>query len=292
MDPVITPAMLFGSAGISALGSVGSALIGSSASDKAARHANNRAKEAMRFQQNVYNKTQADFKPFLDEGTSALSRLGEFNDGQGIGGDAEYQSYLRQLNAMAEAPTTTGAEVYDDPIYRFMREESERNLSRKLRSLGRENSTYGFDATGRQGNQLAADQFNNINAINTQRDNTKFGRLSGLASTRYATLADQYQRLRDLANSGQAAAGMTANAGQNFSNSASQTLTNLGNTQANAALAGGAMGAGAIQNFVGNTAGLTNLAMKYNDSLNKNSGNLYGDYQPADTSFLEYKPSY
>jgi hypothetical protein len=137
--------------------------------------------------------------------------------------------------------------------------------------MGRENSTYGMNAVGKQSNQLASDQYNNIN-------NTQYSRLSGLAATRYSTLSDQYNRLRDLAGSGQAAAGMQSNAGANYGNSASNTLNNMGNNAASSTLAGGLMQQGKNQNQDNNLMGLANLGIKAYQTYGKNNSNDSGLY--------------
>jgi hypothetical protein len=73
-------------AGISALGSIGSALIGShSASDaaKAQMDAANKAagiqlqgsNNALNYQNGIYNQTQQNFAPYLQQGGGALSQL-------------------------------------------------------------------------------------------------------------------------------------------------------------------------------------------------------------------------
>lgn len=241
-----------------------------------------RAQEGLALQREMYNKGQADFRPFLEAGTGALSRLSEMNAGGGIASDPQYQQYLAEMSGMTD-PTkylTDSKAVFDNPIYKFQRDEANKNLSRSLRSLGRENSTYGINAMGKQNNQLAVDATNQLIGL----DNNRFSRLSGLAGTRYASLADQYNRLRDLAGSGQSAAGMTSNAGSNYGQSASQTLSNLGNNQANATLAGGIMRAGQSQNNFNNLSSLANLGMKAYDRWGNNdngggyeNGSLYDD---------------
>lgn len=237
-------------------------------------------REAMALQEKQYEKGQADFKPFLEAGTGALSQLGRMNAGEGIAGDPQYQKYLAEMEGMRD-PTkylTNADEIFNNPIYKFQRDEANKGLSRSLRSLGRENSTYGLNAMGKQNNQLALDATNQLIGL----DNTRFSRLSGLAGTRYASLADQYNRLRDLAGSGQAAAGMTSNAGANYGNSVTQTLTNMGNSRANAAMAGSLMSAGSRQNGFNNLSSLANLGLKAYDRWgNKGGGNDGGLYNDA-----------
>lgn len=228
------------------------------------------ANKSLALQESMYNKGQADFKPFLEAGTGALSRLQSLED-SGIGTDPEYQKYLADMKDIAYGKP---GDIYNDPVYKFQQEEASRDLSRKLRSMGRENSTYGMNALGRQSNQLAVDQYGRITG-------DRFSRLSGLAGTRYSTLMDKYNRLRDLAGSGQAAAGMTANAGANYGQSASNTLSSLGANQASATLAGGLMKAGQNQNSFNNMSSLANLGLKAYDKWGGNSTGsgkgLYGD---------------
>lgn len=279
-------------AGASALAGGVTGLVGAKMGADASKAASGQQKKAadatLALQREMYNKQVQDFSPYLQAGNSALARLQKMNGGGGIADDAKYNQYLAELERLTSGASLTGSNIYDNPIYNFQRDEANKQLSRSLRSMGRENSTYGMDAMGKQSNRLAADQYQNIN-------NTQFARTSGLAATRYSTLADQYNRLRDLASSGQSAAGLSGNAAANYSQNAGATLTNLGNSQANNTLAGGMMQAGAIQNGINNTATLFGTGMKAYDALNKGSG-LYGaDWKPEipqmDTSFLNFKPA-
>lgn len=238
-----------------------------------------------------YNKRIAEIRAMSDDDIIREANLTPGSTGiDKISTDKEYQDYLSELKSLSD-PTrylTDSKAVFENPIYQFQRDEATKGLSRKLRSLGRENSTYGLDAFGKQNNQLALDTTNQLIGL----DNSRFGRLSGLAATRYNTLQDYYNRLRDLAGSGQAAAGMTSNAGANYAAGAGATLSNLSTNQGNAMLAGGAIKAGATQNLVNNGLSLANLGLKYyNANQQPNSGGLYDsssfDYTPADTSFLD-----
>lgn len=238
-----------------------------------------------------YNKRIAEIKAMSDADIIREANLTPGSTGiDKISTDKEYQGYLNELKSLSD-PTrylTDSKAVFENPIYQFQRDEANKGLSRKLRSLGRENSTYGMDAFGKQNNQLALDTTNQLIGL----DNSRFGRLSGLAATRYNTLQDYYNRLRDLAGSGQSAAGMTSNAGANYAAGAGATLSNLATNQGNAALAGGAIRAGATQNLANNAMSLANLGMKYyNANQQPNSGGLYDsgsfNYTPADTSFLD-----
>jgi len=251
-------------------GSLG-AVMGADATTEAANTAANAARdtsaESNKLQREIYNDTKDRFAPYMAVGPGALSRMDAMNSGEGIASDAQYQKYLAELNGMAD-PTkylTDANAIYDNPIYKFQRDEANKNLSRSLRSLGRENSTYGMNAIGKQNNQLAADSMNQLIGL----DNSKFSRLSGLAGTRYASLADQYNRLRDLAGSGQAAAGLTSNAASNYGSNVSSTLANMGNTIGNSALLSGQAKSGLLSGIGGASAGAANVGLKAYDLYNK-----------------------
>jgi len=87
-------------AAISTAGSVGSALIGSSAASKAAKNASAAGQQANNVATNVYNTNQENLNPYIQTGTNAQNALAGL---LGIGGNAAgaqdaFNNYLNSTN--------------------------------------------------------------------------------------------------------------------------------------------------------------------------------------------------
>jgi len=149
----VTGAIIAGGAGIISAG-IG-AVASSKAADKQAEAANN----ALNFQKETYNNSQANFKPYLDIGKGATYTLGQLT-GTGGNGQADYSSFFK------------------DPSYTFAQQQGELGIERgaNARGMNLSGGTLKDLATFNSG--LASQQYGNY-----------FNRLMGLSQLGQASAA-------------------------------------------------------------------------------------------------------
>lgn len=155
------------------------------------------------------------------------------------------KTYYRDANGnLVEAKMQTAApfQPTETDAYKWQQSQMEKNTRRSLRSLGRENSTFGMDAIGDQNRNLAATEYDK-----------------------------QLGRLADLTNIARGGSSALAGASAGFSNQQQQGITNMGNNLANANLAGGMLKQNSLYNNQSNLGSLANLGIKAWDAY-KNSG--------------------
>jgi hypothetical protein len=115
-----------------------SGLLGAGAGYMAQNNATNQATNAMNQslaqQMQIYNTTRGDFSPYRDLGTDALSR---------------YRGILDGTQSIKETPE-----------YQWEVAQTDKNMNRQLRALGRQNSTYGMNALADAYNNLAVKEKN------------------------------------------------------------------------------------------------------------------------------------
>jgi len=156
--------------------------------------------------------------------------------------------------------------------YKWQLEQANKNNSRILRALGRENSSYGM------GEQFKSQQ--------------------GLAATEYDK---QLARLADLTNIARGGASSLASASSGFTNAAGQTIlgegnnlsslyTNLGENVANSNLAGGMLKQNSMFNAQQNMGSLANLGLKAYDTFKNNNNNNF-DWNESSGTIANYDPN-
>ena len=194
---------------------IGSAVIGGVASNRAASKQAGAARdaadaqltasrEANALQQRVYEEGVARQQPFLQGGTEDYNRLRSLMSG----GPGASQQFLQM-----------------DPGYGFRLSEGMKALDRQAAARGGLMSGGALKAAQRYGQDYASNEFGNA-----------------------------YRRLAGLAEVGPAAAGVTNTLGQNYASGASGVYGQLGETGANAALTRGSAYAGGL-NQLGYLAG-------------------------------------
>ncbi len=122
-----------------AAGSIGSAVIGSNAANKAAKNSKNAADQANQVATNVYNTNQANLNPYIQTGTAANNNLAGL---LGVGGDkaASQDAFNNYLNSSN---------------YNFV-------LDQGLKSVGTQNAaSYGSGAFAKALNNYAQGQAGN-----------------------------------------------------------------------------------------------------------------------------------
>lgn len=138
--PVVAP-LIIGAA------SVGSAMIGANAAKSASEKQAQAAQNALDFQQRAFERTQANFEPYLNVGKGATYTLGSL---YGIGQDGN------QTNANRDY-----SQFYDSPDYGFAKEQGELGLTRALNARGMNLSGGALKDFAQFNQGLATQQFGN-----------------------------------------------------------------------------------------------------------------------------------
>lgn len=148
--------MSFGivSAGISAVGAIGGALIGGKSAKSAAKTQEKATDAAVAEQARQYDLTRADFEPYRAAGVQALGQL---------------QS---DINAPLNA-----ADVLSEPGYQFGLQQGQQALDRKIAAMGGRVSGAALKSAARYGTDYAASGYNAA----YQRRQDRLNRLAALA---------------------------------------------------------------------------------------------------------------
>ena len=247
------------------------------------------ADKQLALQREIWEKQQADYKSYLEQGTWGINRLGDLMRNQtpaynsssgfnatipmGMGGFA----IIGDGGTRKPTPNANGGQLNNpfdtylaskglaggkfdtsNPAYQFQ-------LKQGQQALDRSSAARGMGASGAQ--MKAAQEYGQ--GLASQQYDKEYNRASG-------EFGDYFNRLAGLSQGGQQAAGSMAQAGGQYANNASNTFGNLSNAQtgilgqqANARASGYAANANAI------TGGLNSLTNLYGMSKygggNKNS---------------------
>lgn len=209
------PAAIIGGA-IAGAASIGSAMIGSSAAKSAAKTSAAAADRSLAVQQEQFNQTTANNKPFLTTGTSALDRLAGLYGLDSVNSDGSVKP--------GSTPNLSGenSSFYQSPDYQFALDEGRKAIDASAAARGM------------------------IDSGATRKAQIKYA--GNLASSNFNSYAG---RLQELAGIGQAAANSQAAAGAGFANNYSNTLQNSATDQGNATLAGANSSMSALNNLAG-----------------------------------------
>lgn len=212
---------------IGAGGSLLGGLFGSSSASKAADQQAKSAQQALDFQKQVFGQQQQNQQPFLDAGTSSLSKLMQQISNGTYGSNAAFQ-----------APTAEQARA--TPGYQFSQAEGSKAIERGQAAAG-----GAFSG----GTLKALDQYNTGLADNTYQQ-TFQNAMSGYQ----ANLQNQAQQYGQLF----APAQLGENAVSSINNTGTQVAQNVGNlmTQQGNAQAAGTVGS--ANSLIGGLTGATN----------------------------------
>lgn len=238
---------------ISAGGSIVGGLLGNSAANAQV----NAQKQALSWQQQMYNQNRADVMPWMVNGQNANNRLayllglGDPNQGGQSGG---FGSLAKNFDAST---------FQTDPGYQFRLAQGQKALERSAASRGTSFSGGTLKALDQYNQGFASNEYQNAFNRYNQNRQMNYGFLSGLSGQ------------------GLQAEGNVSNAGQNFANQAANIYGNIGNAQS--------MGLASLANGI--NGGLNNISQylmlkqlgnqsAYNtptgrlDSYGLNSGNV------------------
>ena len=238
------------------LGQIGAGIYGAKQAGKAAdaqieagNYAAQLAKESadkqLELQKQIWEKQQADYKPYLEQGTWSINRLGDLMK-KGSGQlNNPFDTYL------ASKGLAGGQFNQNNPQYQFLLKQGQQALDRSAAARG----------MGYSGAQMkAAQQFGQ--GLASQEYDKQYARASG-------EFGDYFNRLAGLSQGGQQAAGSTANAGSQYASNAGNTFANLSNAQtgilgqqANARASAYATKANALNDTLGGLADLWSMRRK------------------------------
>jgi len=239
------------------------------AGDRASALESQSADKQLALQREIWEKQQADYAPYLEQGQYGINRLGDLMRNQTrVPMSAEALAQVKnkrksgrltepvnnanggQLNNpfdtyLASKGLAGGKFDTSNPAYQFQLKQGQQALDRSSAARGMGYSGSQMKAAQEYGQGLASQQYDK-----------EYNRASG-------EFGDYFNRLAGLSQGGQQAAGSMAQAGGQFANNASNTFANLSNAQtsilgqqANARASGYAANANAIN---GGLNSLTNL---------------------------------
>ena len=193
------------------------------AGDRASALEAQSAADQLKLQREIWEKQQADYKPYLEQGQYGINTLG----------------------ALMRPNADTSAILKNDPSYQFRLKQGQQALDRSSAARGMGYSGAQMKAAQEYGQGLASQQYDK-----------EYNRASG-------EFGDYFNRLAGLAQGGQQAAGSMAQAGGQYAQNAGNTFANLSNAQtgilgqqANARASGYTANANALS---GGLNSLTNL---------------------------------
>lgn len=203
-------------AGVGAAGAVAGAAIQGSAAKSAAKTSAAAADRSLALQQDEFNQTTANNKPFLTTGTSALNRLA------GLYGLDTVDENGNVVKGTGQPSFNANDNFYQSPDYQFQLDQGIKGVDAGAAARG------GLDSGATRKAEIAY--------------------AGNLASGQFNTYAD---RLRALAGIGQGAANAQSNAGSNYASNYTNTVTGAAGDQANATLVGANATSQALQNLAG-----------------------------------------
>lgn len=215
---------------IAAGGSLLGGLFGSSSAKRAERAQAAAAAADLALRTRMYDEDVERNRPAIEAGNMGRNKLLEM---LGLGettGGADYGSMMRNFSA---------ADLENEPGYQFGMSEGQKSLDRRAAASGGYFSGAALKAAQRFGQDYAGTKYNE--AFN--RDTS--------------SKTNQYNRLSGLIGGGQTAANQQQASGANYASGSSGVRTNLGNAQADSAIAQGNVWADA-------TNGLLNAYQDYN----------------------------
>jgi hypothetical protein len=223
---------------IAAAGAIGGAAISSSASKGAADTQAQAAEDAAHLQNDQFNQTQANLKPFIDLGSSNINAL---------------QNALNNpiFNQQFSAPTE--AQAQQTPGYQFTLNQGLKSVQNSAAARGLGSSGAALKGAASYATGLADSTYNDV-----------FNRALATFNTNYGNASANVNRLTGIVGSGQnAAAGLGA--------LGAQTAGNIGNTLTSGANASAAGTIGSANAISGALNGIGSNALTYG-LLTNNSG--------------------
>lgn len=239
-------------AGTAVAGIAGSAMQSNAASDAAQTQADS-ANYAASLQNQQWQQTQKNLKPYMDLGSSAinplLSAMGynvtRNDDGTYTFGSTDPNNPLQQKFSYADFQAPTAAQAAATPGYQFTLDQGLKSVQNSAAARGLGTSGAALKGASTYATGLADSTYNDVfnRALNTY--NTNLGKAQSTFQTNYNSAANNVNRLSGLVGNGQNAAATNGSLGAAAAGNIGNTLMSGANAQASGmvgsanALAGG-----------------------------------------------------
>ncbi len=284
-------------AGAAAIGTIGSAAIGASASESAANTEASAADAAAQVQQNMFNQTQKNLQPYMGAGTNALSTL-QTELGLGAKGafnpNAPLAAGAGTYTAGPAAPTynpLTAASFKASPGYQYELQQQQSAIQNSAAGRGGAIGGNSLMALQQNAQGLASQDWYNANNLNISNFDTSLGGWQAQQNANVQNFGTAYDATRGNQN-------YLLSALQNLTGSGQNAAANLGGFGATAAGnigndligAGNATAAGQIgvANAVG--GGVNNLSSILSQYMNGGQTTQIGSsllYDPTQTNYTQ-----
>jgi hypothetical protein len=262
---------------VTALVVAGSTLAGAAISSNATKSAANTqagaARDAAQLQNDQWQQTQGNMKPYLDLGTSSISPLLKamgYNATQNGDGTWSYNGTDSSNPLMQRFAAPTAAEAEASPGYQFTLQQGLKATQNGAAARGLGTSGAALKGASTYATGLADSTYNDVyqRALNT-------------FNTNYKSASDNVNRLTGLVGSGQNAAGGLGALG-------AQTSANIGNTITSGANASAAGTIGSANALTGALGSVGNNAMLYGLTQNNAGGISSADAAASHTAGMNY----
>ncbi|WP_124083815.1 hypothetical protein [Burkholderia gladioli] len=237
--------MVAAAIGVGAATGLAGAAVSSSAASSAADTQADAANRAADLQNQQWQQTQANLKPYLQLGTSAISPLlvaMGYNVTQN--GDGSYSfngtnpnNPLQQTFSYGAFTAPTAAQAQATPGYQFTLGQGLKSVQNSAAARGLGTSGAALKGASNYATGLADSTYNDVFNRALSAYNANFGTAQGVFNTNYNTAANNVNRLTGLVNSGQNAAATNGSLGAATAGNIGNTLTSGAN-----AIASGTVG--------------------------------------------------
>ncbi|WP_333980392.1 hypothetical protein [Burkholderia orbicola] len=258
------------------VGAIGGALIGSNGAQDAAQTQADAANNAAALQNQQWQQTQKNLKPYVDLGSSAINPLlaamgynvTKNDDGTYTFGSADPNNPLQQRFNYADFQAPTAAQAQSTPGYQFTLDQGLKSVQNSAAARGLGASGAALKGAASYATGLADSTYNDVfnRALSTY--NSNFGKAQNVFQTNYNSAANNVNRLSGLVGNGQNAAATNGSLGAAAAGNIGNTLMSGANAQA----AGVVGSSNALSNALG---GVGNAAFTYG-LLNNNASPAAG----------------
>jgi len=207
------------------------------AGDRASALEQQSADKQLALQREIWEKQQADYKPYLEQGTWGINRLGDLMKNQyqaPMSAEALAQvKNKRSASRLTEPVNNKGGGFLNNPFDSYLASKGlaggqfdisnpayQFQLKQGQQALDRSSAARGMGYSGAQ--MKAAQDYGQ--GLASQEYDKQYNRASG-------EFGDYFNRLAGLSQGGQQAAGSMAQAGSNYASNAGNTFANLSNAQ-------------------------------------------------------------
>ncbi|WLE58395.1 hypothetical protein GIY62_14795 [Burkholderia plantarii] len=278
--------MVAAAIGVSAAAGLAGSAISSSASKSAADTQADAANNAAALQEQQWQQTQANLKPYLQLGTSAINPLLTamgYNVTQNADGSYSFNGTnssnpLQQTFSYGAFTAPTAAQAQATPGYQFTLGQGLKAVQSSAAARGLGTSGAALKGASTYATGLADSTYNDVfnRALSTY--NTNFNTAQGVFNTNYNSAANNVNRLSGIVSNGQNAAATNGSLG-------AATASNIGNTLTSGANAAAAGTVGSANALTSGLSGVGSNALTYGLLTNNAAG------APAAASTGAYSPN-